>query len=64
MWLKQLVKAQAQDQKVTSKSIWKKIRTSERIHNNARMIKSALSGTATRRGLNHMIGPNPSDITQ
>jgi len=28
------------------------------------MIKSALSGTATRRELNHVIGPNSSDITQ
>jgi len=30
-WLKQLVEAQAQEQKTTTKSIWKKIHTTEKI---------------------------------
>jgi len=40
-WIKQLIEAQSIDQKVTKKSLWKKIRTTERIWNNARMIKVA-----------------------
>jgi len=45
-WIKQLIKAQALDQKVTKKSIWKKICSTEKICNNALMIKVALAGTA------------------
>ncbi len=63
-WIKQLVEAQAQDQKVTKKSIWKKICTSAKICNNGQMIKLAMAGTAPRQGLNHVIGPNQSDPTQ
>jgi len=63
-WIKQLIKAQSIDQQVTKKSLWKKIRTTEKVQNNARMIKAALAGTTSRRGLNHVIGPTPSDPTQ
>ena len=63
-WIKQLIEAQSTDQQVTKKSLWKRIHTTEKIRNNARMIKAALAGTTPRRGLNHVIGPTPSDPTQ
>jgi len=37
--------------------------STEKIHNNACMIKPAMSGMATRQGLNHVIGPHPEDNT-
>jgi len=46
------------------KLIWKKICTTEKIRNNARIIKAALAGTTPRYGLNHVIGPTPSELTQ
>jgi len=60
-WLKQLVEAQAQEQKTTTKSICKKIHTTEKIRNNAKMIKTALAGLTNRQGLTHVIGPHPTD---
>jgi len=63
MWIAQLIEAQAQDQKVLKKSLWK-ICITEKIHNNARMIKLALAESSTRQGLNRVIGPHLEDITQ
>ncbi len=40
-----------------------KIQSTEKIRNNARMVKQALVGMATRQGLNHVTGPHPEDNT-
>jgi len=60
-WLKQLIAAQAQEQQTMTKAIWKKLHTTEKICNNAQMIKSALARLTTWRGLTHVIGPHPVD---
>jgi len=60
-WIQQLIEAQSIAQQVTKKSLWKKIRITKKIRNNARMIKAVLTDTQSRHGLNHVIGPNLSD---
>jgi len=62
-WIAQLIEAQAQDQQVSKKSLWKKIRATKKIQSNARMIKTALAESHARQGLNHVIGPHPEDMT-
>jgi len=62
-WIGQLIKAQATSQNISKKSIWKCMRSTEKICNNARMIKHALLGLAAHQGLNHVIRPNSQDNT-
>jgi len=60
-WLASLVEAQATARQVSKKSLWNRIRSTERIRNNARMIKKVLAIPDQWQGLAHVIGPNFED---
>jgi len=45
----------------SKKSIWKKLRSMEHIHNNAQQITMAMGTTSIQQGLNQVWGPNPTN---
>jgi len=56
-WIADLVTAQAEAMHKSKKTIWKKIRTTEKIRDNARQMAQATGINGQRKGLSTVWGP-------
>jgi len=58
-WLVELIQAKAEAMNTKATTLWKQLHSSERIRNNAQMVKKALMDMTLRNGLSSVIAPLP-----
>jgi len=63
-WIADLVTAQAEAMQTSKKTIWKKIRATEKIRDNARQMAQAIGTNSQRKGLSTVWGPSHHNPTE
>jgi len=63
-WIADLVTVQAEAMQTSKKTIWKKIRATEKTRDNARQMAQAIRTNGQRKGLSTVWGPAHHNLTE